>query len=591
MAGNLITAYPVFESGQLLTSSQLNDTRLYLDENLRANRKLLNGVGVVSGLEVNFNSVSSTITISRGMGITTDGYLIPVTAPLTFTRADDYKETEGDPLEPIYPQFIDPDTQIPFDMFELLVSAGPYELTGDTGGIEDIESYVVVLFLKEVIDEQSTFCVSTDTDSSGSVRRYDLKPLLLHKDDFDKLTAYNNEAQTANNNPVNVLKMKRFISSLSADLIDFDSETPIRETYSAIIGEYRLSVATRIKNAYNSYKAYFGLNYNESSQTFDQLVDSFFTEDIIADNIIHIQYLYAFLKDLIDACDEFSESAYNSFKDYLPANVYTLDTENYLEPSFPRHLALGVLTPPESMPGMVYKQKYRYYFTEQFRMEVKEKEVLKAQLLFERIMLMIKTFTVPPFITDVPVLVTPSMDEDAPLSKRAIPYYYNLKAPSIGERLYMIWNPEAYLRNQSTSSTYSATVQEDNDSTTKPAFAVADHIKYPLLYNINTNDFYRIEGHLGRGIAEAISGLEDIRRAKNLDFNIVSLELTTATPVDPEVENHNMNLFHHFVDVNHGIEHKGGVEEGGTFILVHFEGNVVADFALPSQSPYSAILY
>jgi hypothetical protein len=39
------------------------------------------------------------------------------------------------------------------------------------------------------------------------------------------------------------------------------------------------------------------------------------------------------------------------------------------------------------------------------------------------------------------------------------------------------------------------------------------------------------------------------------------------------------------------MEPKGGVEAGGTFILVHSGGEVIADFSLPSQSPYNALLY
>lgn len=586
---NIINSYPVFESGQLLTSSQLNDTRSYLDENLRVNRTLLNGVGVVSGLEVTYSpDDNGQITISKGIGITTDGYLISVPELLTFNAFQDYSESPGDPFMPVYSKWYHPVSNIPFDIKELKATSG--EMIND---LPALESHVVMLFLKEIIDEQSTFCVSTDTDSSGSIRRYELVPLLMKETDFELLTAYDNEAQVKRNNPVWVFRIKRFVAASADPLTDYASPTPISETYETLINEHKGAVGDRIITAYQAYKAFLGLNYNETSQTFEEYIDAKLNSSttLISDNVGMLQYVYAYLKDLNDACDEFAEAAYRSFKDTRPVNSITLDS-GYKEPDFPRHLALGRVLPKTSMPGMIYKQKSRYYFTEQFRMEVKEEEILKAQLLFEKIVLMIKTFYIPSVGVSVPVLITPSMDEDTSLSGRALPYYYDLTAVSWGSRLYAIWNPDAYLKNQSKSQVFCGTVQTANGSVTNPVLGdLAPHIAAPLDYNINTNNFYRIEGHIGRTITDAEDQLKTLRKEKNLDFNIVLLELTTATPVDPMVENHNMELFHHFVDVNHGIEHKGGVEEGGTFILVHFSSTVVADFSLPSQSPYSSLLY
>ncbi|HVD96935.1 MAG TPA: hypothetical protein VNB90_01945 [Cytophagaceae bacterium] len=589
MVENIINAYPVFESGQLLTSSQLNDTRTYLDENLRVNRTL-NGIGVVSGLEVSFTG--SSITITKGIGITTDGYLIPFPKDVTYTRADTYSEIDGDPTMPIYPDWFRPVDSTPFDMLELFETSGSITLSPDA--IPDINTRVVVLFLKEIVDEQSTFCVSTDTDSSGSVRRYDLKVLLLTQSDFDTLTPYNNEAQVASNDPVTVIRMKRFVAASAVALNTYTDPTPITDTYTTLIEDYKVQVGTKIKSAYETYKAYFGLNFHEFTfDTFEDFVDASLNENdaLVPSNLDYIQYVYAYLKDLNDACDEFSEAAYNTFKDTLPVNYYT-SQPSYKEPVFSRHIALGILTDVDSGTSLTYKEKYRYYFTEQFRMDAKENEIVKTQLLFEKLVLMIRTFTIPSAGLSFPVLVTPSMKEEAPLSKRAIPYYYSLTLDGVDTRIYDIWDPEVYLRSKAGGYVYSATVQTANTSSTNPHMSVADHILAPLDYNINSNNFYRVEGHIKRSLSDVVTALTTIRQTNNIDFNVVTLELTTDSPLPiPATDNYDMSLFHHFVNVNFGMEPKEGVEAGGTFILVHSGGEVIADFSLPSQSPYNALLY
>ena len=43
------TSYPVFESGQVLTSRHLNDLVEYLDEQDRLTRNKLVGIGIVCG--------------------------------------------------------------------------------------------------------------------------------------------------------------------------------------------------------------------------------------------------------------------------------------------------------------------------------------------------------------------------------------------------------------------------------------------------------------------------------------------------------------------------------------------------------------
>ena len=68
--------YPLFESNQVLTSSHLNELFNYLDEQDRLTRANLIGIGIVCGLKISFDTPTTTIHVSKGTGITSQGYLI-----------------------------------------------------------------------------------------------------------------------------------------------------------------------------------------------------------------------------------------------------------------------------------------------------------------------------------------------------------------------------------------------------------------------------------------------------------------------------------------------------------------------------------
>src|SRR5262245_43275256 len=66
--------YPVFQANQVLTRRHLNDVFDYLDGQTRLTRANLIGIGIVCGLEVKL--AGTTISLSRGCGVTSEGYLI-----------------------------------------------------------------------------------------------------------------------------------------------------------------------------------------------------------------------------------------------------------------------------------------------------------------------------------------------------------------------------------------------------------------------------------------------------------------------------------------------------------------------------------
>src|SRR3954471_14984540 len=74
----VFTQYPEFVPDQLLTNDNLNDLFGYLDQQGRLTRINLIGIGIVCGLEVKVAKDSNSITITKGCGVTSEGYLIEI---------------------------------------------------------------------------------------------------------------------------------------------------------------------------------------------------------------------------------------------------------------------------------------------------------------------------------------------------------------------------------------------------------------------------------------------------------------------------------------------------------------------------------
>lgn len=72
----ITTQYHMFVDNQVLTKDQLNGFIDYFEDQHRLSRVFLHGVGTVCGFKLHHNSPEGTVTLSRGVGVTTDGDLI-----------------------------------------------------------------------------------------------------------------------------------------------------------------------------------------------------------------------------------------------------------------------------------------------------------------------------------------------------------------------------------------------------------------------------------------------------------------------------------------------------------------------------------
>src|SRR5262245_10487419 len=94
----ITTGYTVFEKDQVLTEQQLNSLVSYLDDQDRLTRVTLLGVGIACGLRP--SAAGASVRVSKGVGVTTDGDLLTLSADTTFDRFKPYDETapKYDPL-------------------------------------------------------------------------------------------------------------------------------------------------------------------------------------------------------------------------------------------------------------------------------------------------------------------------------------------------------------------------------------------------------------------------------------------------------------------------------------------------------------
>src|SRR5262245_11882007 len=96
----ITTGYSIFEKDQVLTHEQLNSVADYFDDQTRLTRIKLLGVGIVCGLRV--SAQGSTIKVTQGAGVTTDGDLLYLAKDTVFDKFKLYDESN-----PKYAPFFD----------------------------------------------------------------------------------------------------------------------------------------------------------------------------------------------------------------------------------------------------------------------------------------------------------------------------------------------------------------------------------------------------------------------------------------------------------------------------------------------------
>ncbi|TYC52418.1 hypothetical protein ETQ85_22630, partial [Zoogloea oleivorans] len=170
----LASQYAVFERDQVLTHTQLNEVATWLDQQDRLSRVSLVGIGILAGLHLATDGTS--LSVAPGIGITSDGDLIRLAAPLVLAGWRSYDATA-----PRYEPFYDATGQTLLVTGELVAASDP--LGTPLAGLPGVLDKQAVALLLESTDSDPDLCTGADCDNLGRERQHRLRVLLLGRDD------------------------------------------------------------------------------------------------------------------------------------------------------------------------------------------------------------------------------------------------------------------------------------------------------------------------------------------------------------------------------------------------------------------------
>ncbi len=513
---------PFFQANQVLTVEHLNDLAGYLAQQEHYTRNKLIGTGIVCGLSFKWeNPVANKakVTIDDGCAVTSAGYMIVYKQPI---QALEYKRNFL--RLNLYPPFNDPVAATNLPIYELITldeynseRVAQKDFLFDT----DKADRVLILLLEPEIRTPAK-CLDENCDDKGKVYLYTIRPLLVPIavmnaiiDANNTKTFFTEEGRAAKGREsilfgldyirlANLFKNKNLqIVNAPADLLTFfkapclDPDlTAIETQINTLITKFPWIFDAQLNCMKSEVAALaaasLGTLFKNNAQAFRNA----------AANNNYIQYLYDFLRDVVDAYNELF-SAVTDLVGECGGNEFI----------HPYHVMLGL--PLTNDTFLCYKEekynehnfKYHNYFVPSPVMDGQFMLYEKVQSLFKRLVRIIANFKVN--ISDTTIKITPGKDYDRLLGDRALPYFYQ-NADSIKR----VWNYDSTRRNKiNRIKGYQLAFNQDQ-----------------LLDEDNSkNDLYRIEGHIG-GIAATVQGfINGLRSTYNLPFTITTVSIQSTT--------------------------------------------------------------
>ncbi len=492
--------YPKFVADQVLTSDNLNDLFGYLDEQGRLTRANLSGIGIVCGLEIIAAADGSSIKITKGVGVTSSGYL--VTMPeVTYTKRT--TEIFDAVKSQYYNKFVNiSEPSQKFDLWELKQEAESEGTTALTKTFLTDGDKVVLIFV-ELLEENNKNCDPNSCDDKGTQVTVSFRPLLVKQSDAANLiSSAGSDTLTASDfNELSDLVMPRW-NILNSSPVHADD---IGKAYQNLLtAPFIANVQNILSTSWQTFKHVISQEYPTNPFIAFNLVSKFaflHNGTIGINDSFHIQYYYDLFNDLAAAYKEFCLAGNEIISECSPDGSL-----------FPRHLLLGEAIPAD----YIAKSEYRHYFIYSPLFQRKEM-LVELKFLFRRMVLMLNSFLLPPVTSsssdDGKIIITPSRLSDDPISEKAIPYYY--KPDSSPMPLYQNWNFFKSKRKRATQNlSYHASV-----------YATDDFVKSPLNYDLEPYNFFRLEGIIGKNIM----GVTDTIKKRLSDYRLPVKVVALAT--------------------------------------------------------------
>ena len=499
----ITNGYHTFVENQVLTEKELNEFVSYFDDQDRLSRVFLHGVGLVCGFKLSFTG--SSLTVSQGVGLTTDGDLIQLKEPvdkskdktlvedsLTFTRYRKFKDDNA--FYQPFRKFVKSKAyeQTVFDLYELLPEGT--ENTTALNELPGLKNMTVFLYLESYAN-QGDLCTAIDCDNQGIEEINRLKVLLISKPDAETIAGNDDVFSIHNVFDAYFALPQVALKRVVLNGTNTSKYELLKAAYTDAIRSDDL--LTNLKSGITSLVENFGdllqIDFSEADLTLlTKRLNSLFSYKTLSEPF-DIQYRYDLLKDLVDT--------YNELQNLL------LDIRQLCLPditAFPKHLMLGLLSEIHTEPKHL---RHHFYPAATAGCEIRERAASLLLKMFE----LINTYGV----KSGDILITPS-NKLPDLSKRSIPFYYQPDASFLKAWEY----DKTRISRQTHQLCYHRT-------------SMADLLQFqdPLNYNTDRFDFYRIEGHQGKNYVDVLKELE-IQKTKyglSFDVKVLSVNINSET--------------------------------------------------------------
>ncbi len=500
--------YKVFEPDQVLTADQLNDLATYLDDHQRMTRVSLVGVGIFCGLRVTL--ARNKVVVTKGVAVTTDGDILRVPEDLEFTRFREYATAA-----PKYDPFFDGANRR--KIFELTGKdvTGTAALDTFAGQGQRLNDWTAVL-LMESYTKDGDICTGGDCDNKGKDVVSNVKLLLLqHKD-----------AQTLRGQLETIDDAARRLKVVSAGRAKLTgaiaSPAALATAYRNASVNTRAQLTAALDDVFKITSGFLGdvfaadpaPKWKQKFTEFEQQLPE-----------ASAQFYYDFLNDVVDAYTEFRDSLFGNTNVCIPALT-----------AFSKHVVLGAVG---ASPLAADENRTGFYPSPLFSPGHAGLE--RTRFLARRLDTLINSFN-RQVDAGLAITVTPSHTDARPLEARAIPAYYALKTP-----------PEWPIHRAWSYSSERRGMAEYNYGARAAGFDAKGAAAAPLNAQISRFSLFRIEGHVGRPVTEAVQTIERLIASENLPFGVRAVLVGAETPkivVKPPVRYSDLHRVHYLFRQN-----------------------------------------
>ncbi|MDE1206203.1 hypothetical protein [Tenacibaculum larymnensis] len=483
----ITTEYSKFNANQVLTETQLNTFIDYFEDQNRLSRLGLSGVGIACGFEVTpkftiDKTAVSSIEITQGTAVTTDGDLIQFFDLIkeslqskTFSFYKKFEDTDGN-----YDRFKNAQGN-QYNLWELHTEAD--ESYTNLVEFPEIQRMAVLLYLEQYPNEDM-LCKKLTCDNQGIEQINNLRVLLVSVEDLEAIATKDSIFLKHNwykiNDELPVVEAKRVVLNEN----NTQTFTELKAQFNSVVKDESISV-----DLIKGLDAIFSKFQKPSIATKIKSLFSFSSLAVPLD----FQYRYDVIKDLIDTYNEIKELL-------LHINVNCCPNIG----AFPKHIMLGKLKKETEYPEL------RHQFYKSPIVGHENENLQKVQLLIDRAIAIANNYIGKTKSEDV--VITPSRAHTT-LSEKAVPFYYNVSSQFL--KRWDFNKTKNYRANQ-------------NLSYHKENLKKSAAIKNPLAYNIDKNDFYRIEGHQGKMYRDALAKILKIKKDNGLNFDVKTLSINAV---------------------------------------------------------------